>query len=492
MSSSNSVRVTYIPEVTYGTTPAGVKASLVVQEITYTAVKAGSQGNLISIEYLSGGTAGAEVVTVTGNKISVVMEDGVTTATQMSAAIGASAAALLLVTRAITGTASNAQEAAVNTVLAAGAGQFYTSRFISESLSGTPETTESQQIRTDRMSSGQVVTGLTVGGALNFELAKEQALEDFMESAMLSTWDATSITATGTLALDATAKTIVKTGNWADLGLVVGDFIKLSAFDAAANNVYVMIVGLSTTTLTYSGPPDMVTATESATFTRAAKLAIGTTKKSFSMEKAFTDLTTKAINYRGMLVNQMALDIKYGSLVSGNFGFLGNDYETAASAAAFETYLKYITAAATTNTVNGSVDMPFFSTNASGSYSTTDFCIQSLNVTLDNNMTPQTCIGISAPENYTPGTANIKISMSAYLKDGTWSLLANKLSQAAFAIGFPVYNAGGGYGFFLPAVQVSFDDPSAGGANQDVSMEMSGTAKVGANSESALTIYKLV
>lgn len=492
MSSSNSVRVTYIPEATYGTTPAGVKALLIVQDLTYTAVKAGTQGNSISIEYLDTGTAGAEVVTVTSNKISVSMEDGASTATQIHTAILASPAAVALVTCIISGTGATAQIAAANTVLATGTGEFYTARFTSEALSGSPETTESQQIRTDRQSSGQVVTGLKVGGNLNFELAKESPVDDFIKSAMLGSWDTTSITETGTLALDASAQTIVKTGNWADLGLVVGDFLKLTNFADAGNNVYVMIASLSTTTLTYSGPTGMVTATESATFARAAKISIGTTKYSFSMEKAFTDLTTKAINYKGMIVNQMNIDVKYGSLVSGSFGFLGNSYAVASSAATFETYLKYITSAATTNTVNGSVDMPFLSTNASGTFSTSGLCIQSLTMTLDNNLTPQTCIGTAAPEAYTPGTASVKVSLSAYLKDATWSLLANKLSQASFAIGFPVYNSDGGYGFYMPAVQVSFDDPAAGGANQDISMNMSGIAKVGSGGLSALSIYKIV
>jgi len=76
------------------------------------------------------------------------------------------------------------------------------------------------------------------------------------------------------------------------------------------------------------------------------------------------------------------------------------------------------------------------------------------------------------------------------LKDGNWDLLARKLSQDPFAIGFMVKNSGGGYGFYIPALQVSFDDPNSGGANQDVSMDMSGQAKVGSSGESALTIYR--
>lgn len=69
------------------------------------------------------------------------------------------------------------------------AGDFETVRFTSESLSGTPTTTQSQQIRSDRMSSGQIAVGLEVGGEINFELAKDAGLEKFMESAMLNEWD---------------------------------------------------------------------------------------------------------------------------------------------------------------------------------------------------------------------------------------------------------------------------------------------------------------
>ena len=68
------------------------------------------------------------------------------------------------------------------------AGNFIQARFTSDALSGTPDTVESQQIRVDRLSSGQVLTGLTVGGALNYELAKENSIDTLFEGAMFNTW----------------------------------------------------------------------------------------------------------------------------------------------------------------------------------------------------------------------------------------------------------------------------------------------------------------
>lgn len=209
MSSSNLVRIGYKKEAVYGVTPVAVKASLVIEDITYTAKKAGEQGNLISIEYLDTGTAGAEVVTVTGNKISVAIDAGVSTATQVKAAIDGSAPASLLVAAAITGTAGDPQAAATEDNLEDGEGSFKTARFTSEQYSGTPETTESAQIRTDRQSSGQIVTGLAVEGGHNFELAKEQAIEDFLESAMFNTWVQSPLR-TVALSLNATTKNLLE------------------------------------------------------------------------------------------------------------------------------------------------------------------------------------------------------------------------------------------------------------------------------------------
>lgn len=73
-------------------------SSQIVQAATHLA------GGLASI-----GLAGSEVVTVSGSAISVQMQGGVSTATQIRAKVNASAPALALVTSAITGTGSHTQ-----------------------------------------------------------------------------------------------------------------------------------------------------------------------------------------------------------------------------------------------------------------------------------------------------------------------------------------------------------------------------------------------
>ncbi len=372
-----------------------------------------------------------------------------------------------------------------------GAGNFSTARFTSEGLSGTPDTVESQQIRTDRMSSGQVVVGLAVAGDMNFELAKEAALDDFLESAMYSTWNAVA-TVTVDLTIATGGKTITRaTGSFITDGLVVGDFLTLFGFTNPENNVQVMVAEVtSATVIKYVGPTLISEVATGTSYDRADKLVIGTTKKSFSMEKTFLDLTTKAILYRGMIVSSLDLKFAYGALATGTFAFSGNDYLTVDAAADFMTFGRTIDAPATSQTLNGSVDMPFIASSATGVLDTGNFALQSVGLKLNNNLNAQNVIGDIAPINYSAGTAQITLDLSAYSNDASWVTLAYKLTQTPFALAFQVKNANGWYGFYMPQAQVTFEDPASGGQNQDIILQMTGVAKIGATGESALTIYR--
>lgn len=98
---------------------APVKASLVNQGVTLTAVEWGLGGNDITYAITGGATAGAEVVTVTGKAISVQIESGVSTVTQVRTAINASVAAAALVTA--TGTSASTVTAPLSATNLAGA-----------------------------------------------------------------------------------------------------------------------------------------------------------------------------------------------------------------------------------------------------------------------------------------------------------------------------------------------------------------------------------
>jgi hypothetical protein len=371
-------------------------------------------------------------------------------------------------------------------------GNFKTSRFVSESMSGSPQTAESAQIRADRLSNGQVVTGIEVKGSLDYELAKEDVVDLLLESAMLNDWDVKALVSVDLTIVAATKIITRASGSFITDGIVKGDILTLAGFTETENNTEIVVSEVTDAThIKFVGPATIVDEVGAATsFKRADKLTIGTVKRSFSMEKLFTDLTTKSLIYKGMTVSQMKMSIAHGAIVNGSFDFMGNDYYSADIAGESITNGRTIDNPSTSNSMNGSVDMSFLMIDSSGVAGPADFCINKLDINLNNNLTPQNCIGTIAPKDYSPGTAQVGIDLSAYLSNTDWNLLDFKMTQETFSIGFIMKNLQGFYGVFIPAIQVSFDDPSSKGANQDVMLEMKGTAKVGANGESSLIFYR--
>jgi len=87
---------------------AGVASTLTEQDLTFT-FNALQNNNNYTLEYLAGGTAGSEVVNLVGTDITVQIEDGVSTATQIKAAMDAVPQLASAITITISGTGSNPQ-----------------------------------------------------------------------------------------------------------------------------------------------------------------------------------------------------------------------------------------------------------------------------------------------------------------------------------------------------------------------------------------------
>lgn len=103
------------------TNSVGVQASLVVQDLTYTMNQPGTDGNNITVQYTNTTTAGNEVATLVSQQhIVVTIQSGVSTATQVRAAILANITLVSNITVVISGVASNSQVTYAQTNLAGG------------------------------------------------------------------------------------------------------------------------------------------------------------------------------------------------------------------------------------------------------------------------------------------------------------------------------------------------------------------------------------
>lgn len=101
-------------------------ATIVIGDLTFTAINPGVEGNDISIILADTATAGSETISVTDGQITVGIEGGVSTATQIKTAIDGDAESAALISVAIaSGQESTAQAAATETSLEDGSGTGY-------------------------------------------------------------------------------------------------------------------------------------------------------------------------------------------------------------------------------------------------------------------------------------------------------------------------------------------------------------------------------
>lgn len=374
-----------------------------------------------------------------------------------------------------------------------GAGNFNQPRFTSESFSGSPETTESQTIRSDRQSSGQILVAIKSQGDLNFELVAEEPIYEYYESLMFSSFVEVAAVAVD-ITIDDTAKTITRaSGDFTATTIAVGDILELSDFSNAVNNTIIQVKSIdSATVITYIANDELVDETGSGTsYQQADKMEVGTTKSTHSFEKAFLDVSGKALIYRGMLAAQHSLNVSHGSIVTGSFSFQGTNYEVAEASGDFITDGRTIDSQASTLGFNGSLDLIFLADDADGTLDSSSFCLQSIEMSVNNNVTEENCIGAATPNSLNGGTLTVELSMSAYLDSVAFALISKKISQASFKLGFALKNSEGNFFYYLfNGVQLNFDDPSATGINTDVVQAMTGTVKIGPNGESSMIMYK--
>lgn len=102
---------------------AAVKASKLMQGLTYEAVTGGTAGNSITVAYTNTVLAGAESASVTGSAITVEIQSGVSTAAQVRAAILASVSVSALVTATLAGAGTVVQTTQAATALTGGIAQ---------------------------------------------------------------------------------------------------------------------------------------------------------------------------------------------------------------------------------------------------------------------------------------------------------------------------------------------------------------------------------
>jgi hypothetical protein len=206
-------------------------------------------------------------------------------------------------------------------------------RRVSTSLNLKKDVYESQEIRTNRMTSDLRHGVRHPGGDVVGELAVG-SYDDFFQGLMGGTWTA-GITLTNTDLTSVTsnggAKTFIFTGgNPITLGLKKGDVIQFSTLAASGNNAKNFTIlsfgGTNNRTITVAETvvTDAIADSSFSLTVVGKKLNIGNTYRSYVMERAYTDIAQYQV-FTGCRINTAAFNLPPTGIAGITFGIVAKD-----------------------------------------------------------------------------------------------------------------------------------------------------------------------
>jgi hypothetical protein len=187
----------------------------------------------------------------------------------------------------------------------------------------------------------------------------------------------------------------------------------------------------------------------------------GVAMKSFTVEKKFGDVT-QFLTYRGMMVNDFNLDFAPGSILTGSFGFLGK----AATRAAVTAGSGAPTAAPIGTVLNGVGNISAILEGGS----TLTAKISKFTLALKNNLRSQSAIGTLGAIGVGSGRIDVSGGLTVYFENG--ALYDKFLAATASSFSLTASVDGDGYIITLPAIKWTDGNIVAGGADQDVMVEL--------------------
>lgn len=186
----------------------------------------------------------------------------------------------------------------------------------------------------------------------------------------------------------------------------------------------------------------------------------GTTRKSFTIQKHFTDMTTPQFHtFRGCVVEALNLSMEVGKIVEGSFSFLALGMTAAESQIAGATLVP----APTTTPMNAITNLQNFMIDAVPYTG----CISRLNMQIKNNVRAIMCIGSIEAKNMRLGTLEVTGDMDFYFEEG--SNYTKFTNGTEFDFSFDLIDIDGNkYSFDVPRAKFETGEAVAGGKNTDV------------------------
>jgi len=267
----------------------------------------------------------------------------------------------------------------------------------------------------------------------------------------------------GTITVASSA--ITTPAGWGDqLGLEAGDWVKVSGTGAGT---YRVTGAVSSTNIpiangTAGGPGTGVVRT-------GAQLINGTTAKSYTIERLYSDQDTPLYEYlRGMVPGTFSMTASSQSIVNSSFSFIGSAQEFTTS--------RVSGASDRTATASGVVSVYNSSSNVGSlavggaPVSGTNF-ITEATVEIDNNLRERYAVNNVGAVSIGSGEFNVTGTLNTYFDNKTLADAVVNNTATSFSISFDDAN-GKTLVFDLPNVKFSEGAPDVAGKNEDVMLNL--------------------
>lgn len=338
-------------------------------------------------------------------------------------------------------------------------------------LKASVVTVGSNEIRSDRLSTGLTRTDLNIDGGFNFELSAKE-YDPFIEGLLGSSMTHYGTNGLGTtFSLTTAASTITAavapTTTSAFTTLAVGSWIKLvpPAGATASQKAYfadAWFKVLSTTSTVITLDPSTPIAAAGLGITAVAGYAVSQSvvangaslSRGFTLEYALTDIG-QFLPFQGMRTNSMDLNVQVGSIITGSFGFVGQGHSGMVAAT---TLPGSPVASQSFDVMNAVADVGVLMENGASLLSAGSF-IKSIKLNITNNMRAQKAVATYGNAGVGLGELAITGSLEMYVSDATYYNRWFNGTNTSLAFGFA---DAAGNGYLIDMDKVSFKD---GGLN---------------------------
>jgi hypothetical protein len=315
-------------------------------------------------------------------------------------------------------------------------------------------TVVSDEIRSDRQIADFRHGTKQTGGDVNTELSFDSHA-DLIEAVMCGTWSTPASPVTAATISAASADNSINDSGAGLPVVAAGDVIRIAGFTGSTgNNGIATVVSRTASKIVISGITLVNDAAgESVTVTPAKMLKAGTTRRSFSVLRDFSDITTGRYHlFDGQEVNKLALKVAPNAIVIADFGFVGQSLAIGDSAPASATF-----PAPTTTSPMDSF------TGAVRVGGVAIAIITEISLTLENGIQPRFVVGSAETIRPSIGRSNLTGQLGLYFEDS--ALVNNFINEDVVVPEFVLTDgaAGNSYVFNLPRIKFTGGQPDVKG-----------------------------